>query len=141
VQKKTEEMLNKIKKLLLKNNYIDAASLAKECNLSVHSIYRAIRILRVNGTGIIPTKNGYILSEFAKKSDDVGFIRRCFGRRTSDVIALSAINKDIQKRWASIEDQKNMSAVFKYLSIKQTGTEKAKKSMKYMLSYVNGKGN
>jgi len=141
VQKRTEEMLNKIKTLLLKNNYIDAASLAKECNLSVHSIYRAIRILRVNGTGIIPTKNGYILSEFAKKSDDVGFIRRCFGRRTSDVIALSAINKDIQKRWASIEDQKNMSAVFKYLSIKQTGTEKAKKSMKYMLSYVNGKGN
>ncbi len=141
MQKRTEEMLNKIKTLLLKNNYIDAASLAKECNLSVHSIYRAIRILRVNGTGIIPTKNGYILSEFAKKSDDVGFIRRCFGRRTSDVIALSAINKDIQKRWASIEDQKNMSAVFKYLSIKQTGTEKAKKSMKYMLSYVNGKGN
>lgn len=141
MQKKTQDMVNKVKYLLLKNNYISAFEIAKHCRLSVISIYRIIRYIRLEGTGVIPTKKGYILSEFAQKSDDVGFIRRCFGRRTSDVISLGAMENDIKKRWAAVEDKNNLNNVFKFLSIKPTNTEKAKKSIKYMLTHVNGKGN
>lgn len=141
MQKKTELMINKVKHLLLKNNYIHAFELAKLCGLSPVSIYRIIRLLRLEGIGVIPTKKGYILSEFAQKPDDVGFMRRCFGRRTSDIIALGAMENDIRKRWSAVEDKNNLNNIFKYLSIKPTNTEKAQKSIKYMLTHVNGKGN
>lgn len=141
MQQKTKLMMGKVKDLLIKNEYINAYELAKECKLSTPSIYRIIRNLRLEGVGIIPTKNGYILSEFAKKSDDVGFIRRCFGRRTSDIIALGSIEKDVRLRWNGVEDKTNINNVLKYLSIKPTNTEKAKTGIKYLLSSVNGKGN
>lgn len=138
---KTKQMMGKVKTILIENEYISAWEIAKRCKLSVQSIYRIVRYLRLEGIGIIPTKNGYVLSEFAKKSDDVGFIRRCFGRRTSDVIALGAIEKDVRIRWSGVEDKNNINNIFKYLSIKPTNTEKAKTGMKYLLSTVNGKGN
>lgn len=138
---KTKEMLNKVNTLLLENEYISALELAQKCKLCTGSIYRIIRNLRLEGVGIIPTKKGYILSSYAKKSDDVGFIRRCFGRRTSDIIALGAVEKDIRMRWSGVEDKNNINNVLKYLSIKPTNTEKAKTGIKYLLSSVNGKGN
>lgn len=141
MHKKTEMMMGKVKDLLIKNNYIHAYELAQKCKLGTGSIYRIIRNLRLEGIGIIPTKKGYILSEFAQKSDDVGFMRRCFGRRTSDVIALGAIEKDVRLRWNSVEDKNNINNIFKYLSIKPANTEKAKTGIKYLLSSVNGKGN
>lgn len=142
MHKKTELMINKVKDLLIKNNYISAIEIAKHCKLSVFSIYRIIRFIRLEGIGIVPTQKGYILSEFAQKSDDVGFIRRCFGRRTSDIISLSAMEKDLCSRWGSVEDRNNLHNVLKYFSINPAGTtkDKAQKSMKYMLTYVNGKG-
>jgi len=139
MQKKTEMMVNKVKDLLIKNNYISASEIAKHCGLSIVSIYRIIRYIKLEGIGVIPTKKGYVLSEFAQKSDDVGFIRRCLGRRTSDIISLRAMEKDIRTRWSSIED--NINNIFKYLSIKPTNADKAAKSMKCMLTHINGKGN
>lgn len=141
MQKKTELMMNKVQDLLIKNNYISSYELAKKCRLSITSIYRMIRNLRLKGIGVIPTRNGYILSEFAKKSDDVGFIRRCLGRRSSDIIALGAMEADLNNRWNSVEDKKNINNIFRYLSIKPTNTEKITSSIKYMLTHVNGKGN
>lgn len=141
MRKKTEMMMGKVKDLLIKNNYIHAYDLAQKCKLSPQSIYHIIRKLRLQGIGIIPTKKGYILSEFAQKSDDVGFMRRCFGRRTSDIIALGAIEKDVRLRWNNVEDKTNINNIFKYLSIKPTNAEKAKTGIKYLLSSVNGKGN
>lgn len=141
MHKKTEMMLSKVKTILVENEYISAQELAKKCYCKPPTIYRIIRNLRLSGIGVIPTKNGYILSEFAKKSDDVGFIRRCFGRRTSDIIALGAIEKDVRLRWSGVEDKNNINNVLKYLSIKPTNTEKAKVGIKYLLSSVNGKGN
>jgi biotin operon repressor len=141
MQKKTEEMIEKVKDLLIKNNYISASDLAQKCHLSVYSIYKIIRFIRLDGIGVTPTQKGYVLSEFAQKSDDVGFMRRCFGRRTSDIISLSAMEKDIRSRWSAVEEKNNLTNVFKYLSINPTNTGKAQKSIKYMLSHVNGKGN
>lgn len=141
MQKKTEMMVNKVKDLLIKNNYISASEIAKHCGLSTISIYRIIRYIKLEGIGVIPTKKGYVLSEFAQKSDDVGFIRRCLGRRTSDIISLGAMEKDIRIRWSSVEDKNNLNNIFKYLSIKPTNADEATKSMKYMLTHINGKGN
>lgn len=138
---KTKEMINKVNTLLIENEYISAQELAQRCHLCRGSIYRIIRMLRLEGVGIIPTKKGYVLSAYAKKSDDVGFIRRCYGRRTSDVIALGAIEKDIRIRWSGIEEKNNINNVFKYLSIKPSNPEKAKSSIKFLLTSVNGKGN
>lgn len=140
MQSKTVSMMNKVNTILIENEYVHADELAKKCHLSVQSIYRIVRLLRLEGVGIIPSKNGYVLSEFAKKSDDVGFIRRCFGRRASDIIALGAIEKDVRLRWSGVEDKNNINNIFKYLSIKPTGVEKAKTGIKYLLSSVNGKG-
>lgn len=137
---KTKEMLNKVNTLLIENEYISAQELAKHCHLGTGSIYRIIRMLRLNGVGIIPTKKGYVLSAYAKKSDDVGFIRFCYGRRTSDIVALGAAEKDIQLRWSGIEDKNNINNVFKYLAIKPTNFNKAQTGIKYLLSSVNGKG-
>lgn len=138
---KTKDLLKKIKTILIENEYVTADVLAQKCHLSTKSIYRAIRFLRIEGIGIIPTKKGYVLSEFAKKTDDVFFIRRCFGRRTSDIIALSAIEKDVRLRWSGVEDKNNINNVLKYLSIKPQLIKNASKNVTYLLSSVNGKGN
>ena len=137
---KTKTMMNKVRTYLVENEYISAEELAKKCHCCNGTIYRIIRNLRLSGIGVIPTRNGYVLSEFAKKSDDVGFIRRCFGRRTSDIIALAAVENDVRLRWSGVEDKNNINNILKYLSIKPTNTEKAKSGIKYLLSSVNGKG-
>ena len=140
MHKKTETMINKVKTILFENEYMSSSEISKRCHCSNQTIYRIIRKLRLMGVGVIPTKQGYILSEFAKKSDDVGFIRRCFGRRTSDIIALKAIEKDVNLRWNAVTDKNNINNIFKYLSINPTNTDKAKCGIKYMLTSVNGKG-
>lgn len=141
MREKTKLMIKKVHDLLINNNYLTTNDLSKSCHLSRYTIYRIIRQLRLEGVGIIPTKNGYVLSESAQKSDDVGFIRRCFGRRTSDLIALHAAEKDISKRWKGVEDKNNINQVFKYLSLNPTNEKKAENGLKYMLTHINNKGN
>jgi hypothetical protein len=61
-----------------------------------------IRNLRLGGVGIIPGVNGYVLSEYAKKNDDVYFLRRLHGQRTGAFIALRAAEPDIRNRWRGV---------------------------------------
>ena len=141
MREKTALMVKKVHDLLLNNEYMTAIDIAKACHLKRWSVYAIIRYLRIEGIGIIPTKAGYILSEFAKKRDDVGFIRRCFGRRTSDLISLHSAEKDISKRWNAVEDKNNINQVFRYLSLNPTNEKKATQGIKYLLTSVNKKGN
>lgn len=141
IREKTKIMIGKVHGLLKDNDYLTADDIQKACRLSRWSVYQIIRHLRLDGIGIIPTKKGYILSEFARKNDDVHFMRRCFGRRTSDLIALSAAEQDITKRWRAVEDKNNINQVFKYLAINPNNTKRAENGLKYLLSHVNGKGN
>ncbi len=102
---KTSEMLTKAQSILSAGIPIPAKELAKSCGLKAASAYRMIRIMRENGVGIIPTKNGYLLAEHAEKRDDVFFLRKLHGRRTSDFIALHGCIKEMQKRWTGIQGQ------------------------------------
>ena len=114
MRSKTVEMIGKIKSLLTEETgYLTAKQLGKKCNLCPGSIHRIIKIMRESGTGVIPTKVGYILSEFATKSDDVGFVRRLNGRRTSDFFSFKSAEPDIRKRWNSLEDKKVIEIAFR----------------------------
>jgi len=116
MRSKTVEMIDKVKDLLTgSTDHLKAKQIAKKCNLCPGSIHRIIRIMRESGIGVIPTHTGYILSEFADKKDDVGFIRRLNGRRTSDFFSLKAAAPDIRKRWNTIADKKMLEIAFKPL--------------------------
>lgn len=104
MKSKINEMIKKVHTALIENQYCKAKQLAELCHLKPSSIYRIIRMMRIEGIGVLPTKNGYILSEFATKRDDVGFIRRCYGRRAGDFLAISAARKHINSRWRSVTD-------------------------------------
>lgn len=108
---KTLDMVEKVKKILIENEHVSADVLASKCNMSVQSIYRIIRVMRLQGVGVLVTPNGYILSKYATKKDDVHFLRRLNGRRTSDIIALKAAEPDIKKRWNAIPDKKALSLI------------------------------
>lgn len=108
---KTIEMIKKVENLLTENEYLWGDVLADKCHLSVSSIYRIIRLMRLNGTGIHITTKGYCLSEFSTVRDDVHFLRRLNGRRTSDLIAISAAARSIKKRWKSVEDKKTLGLI------------------------------
>ena len=103
---KTTEMLNKVKSTLIDNHYQTSIQLAEKTGMSRSRIWQLIRYMRLQGIGIIPTNKGYVLSEYAKKSDDVHLMRRLYGRRTSDFITIQACEKDIRGRWKSIQERK-----------------------------------
>lgn len=111
LQSKTLEMFEKVKTLLIENDYMFAEDIAKKCHLSSASIYRLIRIMRMEGIGVQPTPKGYVLSEFAQKRDDVHFLRRLNGRRTSDFIAVRAATPFLKKRWSTMEDKRNLGLI------------------------------
>jgi len=111
MRSKTIEMIDKVKNLLIENEYISGDELAEKCLLSSSSIYRIIRLMRLKGTGVHVTPVGYCLSEYAQKKDDVHFLRRLNGRRTSDLIAMSASAPSIKKRWKGVEDKRSLGLI------------------------------
>lgn len=139
---KSERYLKKVKDILIKNEYMKASEIATKCHIKPWKVYQLIRQLRIVGIGVIPTRKGYILSEYAKFGDDTGFIRRCMGRRTSDIVAIEAAKKDILTRWKSIpEGKNNLSPLIYHISNHDKKiAEKATQGLKFMLSHVNGKG-
>lgn len=136
MREKTAIMVKKVHDLLTEHNYLTTTDIKNALRIKTWKIYQIVRYLRIEGIGIIPTKKGYILSESAQRSDDVHFIRKCFGRRTSDLIALNAAQADIETRWNAVEDKSNISQVFRYLAVNPTNTNKAKEGIKYLLSSV-----
>jgi len=80
--------------------HLTAKKLANVFHLTTFQIYTIIRIMRVEkNVGVLTTNKGYILSKYASVQDDVHFLRRLNGRRTSDVLALMAAQDDIYDRW------------------------------------------
>lgn len=107
----TKEMFEKVKIYLLEHNYATASQIAEHCNLSDASVYRIIRMMRLDNIGVLVTPHGYILSEFAKKNDDVHFLRRLNGRRASDIIALTAAERHIRERWNAVSDRRALNLI------------------------------
>lgn len=140
-EREYQDRVKKIMRLLEAGDYVDSYQLSSKSGMSRIMIYRLIRKMRIDGIGIIPTKRGYILSEFAQLTDDVSFVRRCLGRRTSDIIAMGASKKDILSRWYSIPDGKNnLTPLISHLTAPITIQNKAQKGLKFMLSHINNKG-
>ena len=71
---KSERYFKKVKDILIKYEYIKAQEIAIKCKLSTWKIYQIIKQMRLIGIGVISTRQGYVLSEFAKHGDDTGFI-------------------------------------------------------------------
>lgn len=135
---RTTEMMKKMKNLLVDKEYVTSFELAESCGLSRSSIYRMVRLLREDGVGIIPAKKGYILAEYATRSDDVHFLRKLNGRRTSDFISLRSSEKFLRRRWRSITDRETLrllvSPLKANLKVLQKGEEVLRKK-----SSMNGK--
>jgi biotin operon repressor len=112
----TIEMLQKVKSLLIDNEYMSGQELAKKCNLSPGSIYRIINLMRKEGIGVHVTPKGYILSEMAAKKDDTHFLRRLNGRRASDFYAIQSSGPHIKKRWRGVENRNNIEAILGFLT-------------------------
>lgn len=111
MKRRMKEMIRKVKSILIEEEYAHAADIGKKCKLSAGSVCRIIRIMREDGIGVHTTKNGYTLSQFANVKDDVGFLRRLHGRRTSDYVALNAAKPHIQKRWRTVPQQRALQAI------------------------------
>jgi hypothetical protein len=87
--------------------------------------------MRLNGIGVLPTKKGYVLAEFATKNDDVGFIRRCYGRRASDLISIQAAHTHINRRWKTVSDQTALKTLLGPLVIDLSNSKGAKLLLNY----------
>jgi hypothetical protein len=110
VRSNVRDMLKKTRDIMKSSDepHLTAMILAERMNLPVSTVYRLIRMMRVEGVGVHTTGKGYVLSEYATKRDDVNFMRRLNGRRTSDFFAMRASEPYIQKRWTSVEDRRNL---------------------------------
>lgn len=122
----TKEMMGKVKTLLIDKEYLTAKSLGEKCKLSANSVHRIIRIMRENGTGVMPTPKGYVLAEFATKGDDVHLWRRVNGRHTGDYITLIAAEPHMRHRWRSVEDKKTMAYITGPLVVNYDSLEKGR---------------
>ena len=111
MKSKRNEMRAKALSILKDKEYIHADMLAEKLNMSKSGVFLLIRKFRTDGVGIHTTPKGYVLSEFAKKIDDVHFMRRLNGRRASDYIALAAAEPEIRRRWSSVEDRRNLKLI------------------------------
>ena len=133
---KVKEQIKKVKTALEENEYQSAKQLAEICGMKPCSVYFLIRKMRLEGIGVLTTNKGYVLSRYAKKTDDVNFIRRLYGRRTSDFIAMKAAQPDIQQRWKSITEKREMTLLLQPLSVDLSST----KGMQVLLKKTNSKG-
>jgi hypothetical protein len=140
MREKTKLMIKKVYSLLMENEYMTTEEIAQKCHIKHWAVHAIIRQLRIDNIGVLTTYKGYILAEYGKQTDDVTFIRRIMGRRTSDIIAVRAAEKHIKKRWKTIEGKNNINNVLSYLSPVRSNDEQAKESIKYLLTYVNSKG-
>jgi biotin operon repressor len=117
MKKRPMERIKNIKDLLTDNHYCSAKDLASKCRLTPSAIYQLIRRMRIVGIGIMTTNKGYILSKYASKKDDVNYLRRLYGRRTSDFISIRAAENDIRSRWNTIQDSRNLKLLIQPLSV------------------------
>jgi DNA-binding CsgD family transcriptional regulator len=101
MRKKLTDMTDKVVTLLTENQYMTTREIADKTHLSVNGVRVIIKHLR-SQVGIISSRKGHILAEYASVQDDVEFLRRLNGRRASDVMALEGVRRHIEKRWKPI---------------------------------------
>jgi hypothetical protein len=128
---RNEDWIKRVKDALTKKRYMKTSDLAECFHVSFFTIHRIIKLMRCNGIGILPSKKGYILSEFASQSDDLYFIRWCYGRRVNENITLNAARNDILSRWTRLEDRKAMKSL---LGPIETGIDSVNKGLKLLQS-------
>jgi DNA-binding transcriptional regulator GbsR (MarR family) len=122
-------MNSKIQIILTESNkHLSAKEIAIKCHMNISAVYSSIRKMRLSNIGILTTNKGYILSEFATKTDDVNFMRRLYGRRTSDYIALKAAEPHIAKRWSA--NPAELKSMMQPLMVDLSSS----KGMKFLLS-------
>jgi len=110
VQLLTEES-RKIQSFLKDQRYLHAKDIAKLVEIPVTRVYAIIRQMRIKGIGVMTINKGYVLASNATKSDDINFTRRLYGRRASDLLAISVCKDDIQKRWNTPRDRAMLSKI------------------------------
>lgn len=128
---KTADLAKKVHKQLVDNHYQTAGMLSEHLLVPVSSVYRAVRHLRIEGVGIWATNHGYVLTKYAKKSDDVNGLRKLNGRRVSDHIVVQAAIGDVEKRWNGITERQQLKAIVAPLRANLT---QCKKGMQILLS-------
>ena len=131
----TKDKIAKIHTILEEGMYVSAKTLAGNLHVSTSTIYRLVSIMRMKL--MIPvqrTKQGYCLSEFCTKNDDVWLMRTLNGRRTSDTMLLNTCQSAIVKRWKGVEEKKIKSIC----SSLTTNVDKLKNNTKILL-HASGK--
>jgi len=131
----TEGMVQKVYSFLVDNEYQTAEQLAKKCGMKPCSIYRIIRMMRLGSIGVLTTNRGYVLAEYARKTDDVNFMRRLYGRKVSDYISAKAAERHIMRRWKGIEQKEELRIMMGPLTADITRTS----GMKVLLTKVEPK--
>jgi biotin operon repressor len=112
------QRLNQFSNLLTQTDkYLTSDDISQACGCSKGTVYNTIRKMREKGIGVHATKDGYVLSEFAQKKDDVGLLRKVNGRRTSDMIMLSAARTHMEKRWKTDSDRTLLGSMIDPLNI------------------------
>jgi len=134
---KVKDLLKKGMGVLRDQHYVPAQDMSAKLGIPVSAVFRLIRLMRVEGIGVHTTPKGYVLSEFAKKNDDVHFLRRLNGRRASDFIAIRAAEPEIRKRWSSVEDRRSFRLITAPLHV---DLKAITDGAKILLSAKNGKG-
>lgn len=124
VRKATEEGMERLLKILQADPtiYRSAIVLANKMHCKPSRIRRLIKLMRYNGIGVMSVYGGYILSSHAKQKDDVHFLRMCYGHYVSDYMAYKAAEKDIFKRWKTVEDQRNLKLLLAPISVNLYGS-------------------
>lgn len=137
IRGRSQEAIPKIQSLLTENETLRAKDLAKRCHVTITQVYRAIKLMRKDGTGVMPVRGGYVLSRLATKKQDVMFMRRMLGRRASDNLSVLAAKPDMMSRWRSADDKRA------FLSIVSPMTPNPKlleSGASVLLTYVNKMG-
>jgi biotin operon repressor len=101
------EVMKKVHTILINTveRYIKAEEIADLIHRPKTFVYTIIRLLKEDGIGIYSNQEGYILAEFATRSDDVHFLRTINGKHTSSVIALNAAMPHLKERWKGLAEQ------------------------------------
>ena len=97
---------------------LKAETLAEKCHVSTCRVYTAIRSIKQGvkdrlPIGVHSLRAGYVLSEFASKTDDVQLFRRLNGATASAFITANAAAPHVRKRWNSVEDKRTYELIMK----------------------------
>lgn len=114
MRKKLTDMTDKVVTLLTENQYMTTREIADKTHLSVNGVRAIIKHLR-SQVGIISSRKGHTLAEYASVQDDVEFLRRLNGRRAGDVMALEGVRRHIEKRWKTIGYNRQLNLSMKPL--------------------------